>query len=201
MLSQYISQSELYPAARELFALSCVYISMDASIAAEGIERRIWLIRGQRVMLDSDLAEIYCVPTKRLNEQVKRNLDRFPADFMFRLSEAGTTALLASRSQSATLKRGQNIKHRPYAFSEHGAVMLATVLSSPVAVHGSIQVVRAFVRLRRMALKRRETAIRLDRLEREVASHGEDIQNLFETIRQLMNPPRRRARQIGFQRN
>ena len=107
------------------------------------------LMRGQKVMLDSDLAELYGVPTKRLNEQVKRNIDRFPPDFMFRLSQEEAEIL---RSQNATLKggRGQHRKYLPYAFTEHGAIMAATVLNSQRAVEMSVFVVRAFVQLREM---------------------------------------------------
>ncbi|MBI2361985.1 MAG: ORF6N domain-containing protein, partial [Elusimicrobia bacterium] len=121
---------------------------MGPSLEDLPLERRIRLLRGQRVMLDSDLAEVYGVPTKRLNEQVKRNAGRFPVDFMFRLSAAETLSLERSRSQFATLKRGKNIKYRPCAFTEHGAVMLASVLNTPFAVKASVQVVRAFLWLR-----------------------------------------------------
>src|SRR3990167_4701428 len=117
-------------------------------VLVEFLEQKIFSIRGHRVMLDRDLAAIYGVSTKRLNEQVRRNRDRFPEDFLFRLTMEEATALFSSRSQIATLKRGQNPKYAPYAFIEHGAVMAANVLNSPVAVRASIQVVRAFVRLR-----------------------------------------------------
>jgi len=106
-------------------------------------------VRGQSVILDSDLAKLYGVPTKRLNEQVKRNQERFPEDFVFQLSWEEAKR---SRSQNATLKRGGNVKYRPYAFTEHGAVMAANVLKSDQAIQMSVAVVRAFVRLRRMAL-------------------------------------------------
>ena len=109
-----------------------------AMVPPDDIGRRIYLLRGMRVMLDSDLAEIYGVPTKRLNEQVKRNGGRFPSDFMFRLTSLEASALVSSRSQIATLKRGQNLKHLPYAFTEHGAVMLSSVLKSRMAVDVSV---------------------------------------------------------------
>src|SRR3989304_3817477 len=112
------------------------------------VERLILTVRGQRVILASDLAAIYGVETRALNQAVKRNADRFPPDFAFRLSRAEAGALLRSRSQSVILKRGQNIKYAPLAFTEHGAVMAATVLNSPRAVQMSIFVVRAFLRLR-----------------------------------------------------
>src|SRR5271169_5646346 len=116
-------------------------------ISTATIERQILVLRGHRVMLDRDLAEIYGVKLKRLNEQVKRNRDRFPDDFMFQLTLEEGKLVILSRSQIATLKRGENVKYRPHVFTEHGAVMLANVLRSPVAVRASIQVVRAFVNL------------------------------------------------------
>jgi phage regulator Rha-like protein len=131
-------------------------------ISIELIEQRIFVIRGQKVMLDADLAQLYGVSTKRLNEQVKRNRDRFPDDFMFRLSSEEGELILASRSQIATLKRGQNLKYAPYAFTEHGAIMAANVLNSVVAVHASIQVVRAFARLREITATHKELAQKKD---------------------------------------
>jgi hypothetical protein len=107
-------------------------------IPVEVIERRILVLRGHRVMLDRDLAELYGVQPKRLNEQVKRNRDRFPEDFMFQLTLEEGKAVMLSRSQSATLNRGENVKYRPYVFTEHGAVMLANVLRSPVAVRAGL---------------------------------------------------------------
>src|SRR5947209_3552584 len=120
----------------------------DSGLAVDDVSDRIVVIRGRRVMLDADLATLYRVSPKRLNEQVKRNRARFPEDFLIQLTLEEARALVASRSQIATLKRGRNLKYAPYAFTEHGAVMLAAVLNSPVAIDASIQVVRAFVRLR-----------------------------------------------------
>ena len=147
-------------------------------------------------MLDADLARLYGVRPKRLNEQVKRNRARFPDDFMFQLTHEEAGMLLASRSQSATLKRGQNIKYAPYAFTEHGAVMLAAVLNSPVAIDASIQVVRAFVRLRAMVAVHAELAQKLDALE---SKFDHQFRVVFEAIRQLMAPPPKSpASRIGF---
>jgi len=161
------------------------------------IERAILLIRGQKVILDRDLARLYGVPTKRLNEQAKRNIDRFPEDFMFELTWEEAKA---SRSQSATLKRGKNIKYRPYAFTEHGAMMAATVLNSPRAVQVSVYVVRAFVRLRRMLAQHKELAAKLDQLERKVGKHDRQIVALVDAIRRLMAPPPEpRKKRIGFE--
>lgn len=114
------------------------------------VESRIFVLRGRRAILDRDLAELYGVPLKRLNEQVKRNLDRFPDDFMFQLTIEEAKAVVASRSQIATLNRGGNVKYAPFAFTEHGVVMLANVLKSSTAVRASIKMVRAFVHIRGM---------------------------------------------------
>jgi len=167
------------------------------TVDSESIALRIRLLRGQKVMLDSDLAELYEVPTKRFNEQVKRNGERFPADFMFRLTEEEHSAL---RSQNATLKtgRGQHRKYLPYAFTEHGAIMAATVLNSPRAVEMSVFVVRAFVQLREMLSTHKELAAKLEALERKVGSHDQAIAGLIDAIRQLMTPPETKKRGIGF---
>ena len=171
-------------------------IAGASSSAADEIAARIVMIRGRRAMLDVDLAMLYRVSPKRLNEQVKRNQARFPDDFMFQLTLEEARALPVSRSQSATLKRGQNLKYAPYAFTEHGAVMLAAVLNSPVAVEASIQVVRAFVHLRAMVAVHAELAQKLDALEHKF-DHQFSV--VFEAIRQLMTPPSRpSAPRIGF---
>jgi len=152
------------------------------AIPNERIEQGILLVRGHKVMLDEDLAEIYGVTTKRLNEQVRRNKDRFPEDFMFRLSKEEFTDL---RSQSATSRWGGR-RYPPNAFTEHGAVMLASVLNSPIAVEASIQVVRAFVRLREMLTSNKELARKLASLEKK---YDHQFQVVFDAIRKLMEPP------------
>ncbi|GAB4326060.1 MAG: hypothetical protein Kow0074_20210 [Candidatus Zixiibacteriota bacterium] len=163
----------------------------------ERIENAIFLIRGQKVMLDSDLATLYGVTTKRLNEQVKRNLDRFPPDFMFQLTEDEADTL---RSQSATSKRGRGgRRYLPYVFTEHGAVMLASVLNSPRAIETSIFVVKAFVRMREVISEHKELAAKIAELERRVGGHDESIRSLLTAIRQLMAPPAAPSkRRIGF---
>ncbi|HEX5412805.1 MAG TPA: ORF6N domain-containing protein [Terriglobia bacterium] len=164
--------------------------------AAEEIETRILLIRGHKVMLDTDLAELYRVQTFRLNEQVKRNRNRFPPDFMFQLTREEAKPLT---SQFARSKPGSGGRRTlPYAFTEHGAVMLASVLNSPVAVEASIQVVRAFVRLREILATHKELANKLAQLESRIEAHDEGITALFEAIRQLMEPPDKPERRIGF---
>ena len=151
-------------------------------------------------MLDRDLAELYGVPVKRLNEQVKRNSDRFPDDFMFQLTLEEGKALRLSRSQFATLNRGSNLKYRPYAFTEHGTVMLANVLRSPVAVRASIQVVRAFVHLRQMLATNEDLARKIEALERKVGKHDSDLQAILNVLQKLLQPPSAAKRPIGFVR-
>ena len=151
-------------------------------------------IRGQRVLLDSQLAELYGVPTKRLNEQVRRNAERFPADFLLELSDQ---EVMASRSQFATLNkgRGHNLKYRPMAFTEHGAIMAATVLNSPRAVQMSVYVVRAFVKFRELLASNSALAKRLEALERSVAALDADTRRQFdqvyEAILGLIGPAKR----------
>ena len=140
-------------------------------------------IRGQAVILDADLATLYAVSTKRLNEQVKRNKERFPEDFVFQLSWEEAKR---SRSQNATLKRGRNVKYRPYAFTEHGAVMAANVLKSDQAIQMSVAVVRAFVKLRRMALSVEGLARKVNALEKK---YDKNFQAVFDAIRQLIAAP------------
>lgn len=169
------------------------------SVLALSLERRIWVIRGRRVMLDVDLAEVYRVSTKRLNEQVKRNRDRFPQDFVFRLTQSEADRILRSRSQSATLKRGQNIKYAPFVFTEHGAVMLASVLNSPAAVAASLQVVRAFVRLRELISERDGLGRKVADIERQVGGNSSDINRIFDILQELVESPVPSGiRKIGF---
>jgi hypothetical protein len=144
-------------------------------------------------MLDSDLAALYGVTTKRLNEQVRRNLDRFPIDFMFQLTEIEEEIL---RSQIATSSEGWGGRRSlPYVFTEHGALMLASVLNSPVAINASIQVVRAFTHLRRMVSSHFELSRKLDALEKKYDSQFKVV---FDAIRQLTSPPEQPRRKIGF---
>jgi hypothetical protein len=151
------------------------------------IQSRILLIRGQKVILDSDLAELYGVLTSRLNEQVKRNLARFPADFMFQLTPEEFKGLI---SQFAISNAGRGGRRKlPYAFTEHGAIMAAGVLNSERAVQTSIFVVRAFVRLRRLLESDQELATRLDHVERALGDHDRQIAAIVDTIELLMPPP------------
>ena len=149
-------------------------------------------------MLDADLAELYGVITKRLNEQVKRNSARFPEDFVFRLTPAEVEAL--NRSQIATgSQRHRDPRFAPYAFTEHGTIQAANVLNSPRAVEMGVHVVRAFVRLRELISTHKELARKLDELERKIATHDQAIAGLIDAIRQLMTPPEpSKKRKIGF---
>lgn len=167
-------------------------------IPAERIERAILFIRGQKVLLDADLAELYGVTTARLNQQVKRNRERFPDDFMFRLTARELKNLMSQFATSSSRWGGR--RKLPLVFTEHGAVMAASVLNSPTAVAASIEVVRAFVRLRRILASHAGLARKLDELEKKVGSHDEKFQMVFEAIRQLMAPPAPAAkrRRIGF---
>ena len=175
--------------------------SSDALLPVQQIQQSIHWVRGKRVLLDADLARFYGVTTKRLNEQVRRNQHRFPEDFRLQLTEQEAATLLRSRSQNATLKRGQNIKYLPHVFTEHGAIMAATVLNSETAVEMSVAIVRAFVQLRELLATHRELAVKLTQLERKLEGHDTAIGNLFEAIRQLVGAgglgPKRK---IGFHR-
>ena len=161
------------------------------------IAQRILLIRGQRVVLDTDLAAFYGETTKRFNQQVRRNLERFPADFMFQLDAEEFAAL---RLQSATLNvgRGQHRKYLPLAFTEHGAIMAATLLNSPRATEISVHMVRAFVELKSMLASNREMANKLFQLERKVSRHDQAIAELIDSMRALLSPPEPPKRPIGF---
>jgi len=161
------------------------------------IDHHILTIRGERVMIDADLAELYGVPTKALNQAVRRNAARFPEDFMFRLEAAEVDAL--NRSQFVTgSQKHRDPRFPPYAFTEHGAIQAANVLNSARAAEMSVHVVRAFVRLRGMVAANRELARKLDELERKVSSHDQAIVGLIEAIRRLTTPPETRKRPIGF---
>jgi ORF6N domain len=167
-------------------------------------EPAIQLVRGQRVMLDSDLAAIYQVSTKRLNQQLRRNRSRFPADFAFQLTVEELTnlrlqfATSSLTSQITTSKKHGGRRYLPWVFTEHGAIMLASILNSDVAVQASVRVVRAFVRLREMVAGNAGLAAKLAELERRLDSHDESIANLFQAIRQLLTPPTKPKREIGF---
>jgi hypothetical protein len=159
------------------------------------IEQAILLIRGQRVMLDRDLAAMYGVSTGNLNKAGQRNLDRFPADFVFQLTAEEAEA---SRFQIGILKRGLNVKYLPYVFTQEGVSMLSGVLRSPRAVRVNVAIMRAFVRLRETLALHKELARKLAGRERKIENHDENIRTLFEAIHQLMIPPEQPRKEIGF---
>lgn len=170
---------------------------ISALMAPETIAGRILLIRGQKVMLDADLAELYGVSTKALNQAVKRNLPRFPEDFMFRLDAAEVADL--NRSQTVTgSQKHRDPRFPPYAFTEHGALMLGNVLRSDRAVEVSLLVVRTFVQLREMLATNKALAAKLDALERKISTHDQAIAGLIDAIRQLTSVPAKKNRPIGF---
>ncbi len=163
-------------------------------IPVESITSRILLVRGQKVMLDSDLADLYGVSTSRLNEQVRRNFDRFPNDFMFQLTDSEFSNL---KSQFATSSWGGRRK-LPLVFTEQGVSMLSSVLHSEQAVQVNIAIMRAFVQLREMLSTHKELAHKLEELEQKVGIHDQTIVQLIEAIHQLMEPPTEKRNQIGF---
>lgn len=173
-----------------------ISLAMTQSSPPVQLESAIYLIRGQRVMLDSDLAEIYGTSTMRLNEQFRRNRQRFPEDFAFQLTAEEFKRLI---SQIAISKKGRGGRRKlPWVFTEHGAIMLASVLNSQIAVQASVRVVRAFVRLREMVAANTELANKLKELEHRLDSHDEAIIELFATLRRLLEPEPKPKREIGF---
>ncbi len=189
------------------FILAQFLMNRDSLI--EQVERKILVIRGHKVMLDSALAELYDVETKTLNRAVKRNIERFPEDFMFQLTteeaenlryQFGTSNTDSLRYQFGTLNsgRGQHRKYLPHVFTEQGVAMLSGVLSSKRAVQVNIAIMRAFVKLRQMLATHKELAQKLAELERRLEGHDQKIHSIFDAIRQLMAPPEPHRRRIGF---
>jgi hypothetical protein len=169
-------------------------------VATTAIESRIFVVRERQVMLDENLADLYGVETKRLIQQVKRNLKRFPEDFMFQLSKAEASVL---RSQIATSKDGRGgRRYQPYVFTEQGVAMLSGVLRSDRAISVNIEIMRAFVELRRVAGSYAALQERLDDLERDMTArldqHDEQIEQIFEALHQLISPPQRPKQPVGF---
>jgi phage regulator Rha-like protein len=169
-------------------------------IPDELVMNKIYLIRGQKVMIDKDLAELYSVETKRLKEAIRRNISRFPEDFMFELTSAEFESL---RTQIATLKkgRGQHPKYMPFAFTEQGVAMLSSVLNSETAIRVNIQIIRVFTRMREMIMTHKDILFQLEKIEKKLSGHDEDIQLIFKYLKQLLTPPEHLTRQkIGFKR-
>jgi hypothetical protein len=176
-------------------------LSNTSLIPVERIEKAIYLIRGEKAMVDRDLAKLYGVSTKVFNQAVKRHRDRFPPDFMFQLTmdEARKWWLAVNakrlRSQPVTLKRGQHLKYRPYAFTEHGILMLSSVLNSERAIQVNIEIMRTFVKLRQMLASNTELSRRLDEFE---SKYDRQFRVVFDAIRKLMLPPVQDRKEIGF---
>jgi hypothetical protein len=177
---------------RYVSRLKSQIVTSSSSIPAERIERRILLIRGQKVMLDADLAELYEVETKALNQSVRRNIERFPEDFMFRLTAEEAANL---RSQIVTSSLWGGSRYRPLAFTEQGVAMLSSVLRSPRAVQVNIAIMRAFVKLREILASHRDLAHRLEEMEDR---YDAQFRAVFDAIRELMTPPEKTRRRIGF---
>ena len=167
----------------------------EKHIPAERIEKAILVLRGQKVILDRELAALYGFTTGNLNKAVKRNLTRFPGDFMFQLTADETGAL---SFHFGSLKRGEHFKYLPYAFTEQGVAMLSSVLKSHLAVQVNIAIMRAFVRLREILSLQKELGAKLAELERKITNHDESIAMLFEALRQLMTPSESERKEIGF---
>lgn len=164
----------------------------DSSLPVETIEHKILFLRGQKVMLDADLATLYGVPTKRLNEQIRRNPKRFPADFMFQLTFQEVTNL---RSQIATSKYWGGRRYLPYVFTEQGVAMLSSVLNSERAIEVNVEIMRAFVRLRQILATHKDLSRKLEEMEKK---YDHQFKVVFDAIRQLMAPPPSKSKKIGF---
>lgn len=171
--------------------------SNHPSLADEVIMNKIYHIRGQKVMIDRDLAELYNVETKQLKRQVKRNLERFPSDFMFELS---SEEFENWRSQFGTSNSADKmgLRYAPFVFTEQGVAMLSSVLNSKTAIEVNIQIIRIFTKMREMLLTHKDILLKLEQLERKVGDHNEDIQLIFEYLKQLLNPSQPPRRKIGF---
>ena len=172
------------------------------TLAEEAIISKIYLIRGQKVMIDRDLAELYGVETKQLKRQVKRNTDRFPDDFMFELSDEefqNWRCQFGTSNSNAGDKMG--LRYPPYVFTEQGVAMLSSVLNSERAIKVNIQIMRIYTKMREILMTNQEILLKLEKLERKVDGHGEDIQLIFKYLKQLLTPPEQtNRRRIGFRR-
>jgi hypothetical protein len=173
-------------------------MNKTAIVLAKRVSSKILILRNQKIILDTDLAELYGVPVKRLNEQIKRNHERFPADFLFTLTRVEYQNLRSQNATSSSAHGGR--RYLPHAFTEHGAIMAATVLNSKRAIEMSIFVVRAFVGMRQALAVNQHVVSKLSELEARLDSHDADIQDLVEAIRELMAPLPAHHRQIGFER-
>jgi len=161
------------------------------------IVSKIYFIRGEKVMLDRDLAGLYDVETKQLKRQVRRNVERFPEDFMFQLTQEEYENL---RCQFGTLKHGEHAKYLPYAFTEQGVAMLSSVLNSPRAIRVNIQIIRIFTKMRQYMLTHKDILLKIEKLEKEVGLHDEKIQLIFNYLKQLLSPDKKPRNKIGYKK-
>jgi phage regulator Rha-like protein len=169
--------------------------AQSAALLEEVVINKIYYIRKQKVMLDRDLAELYGVKAIRLREQVKRNMERFPNHFMFRLTAKEADVMVSQNAIPSKQHLGGTL---PYAFTEHGVLMLANVLKSERAIEVSLRLIEIFVKLREMLLTHKDILLKLEQLEKKIAAHDENIQMIFEALKQLLNPPQETRTRIGF---
>ncbi len=175
-------------------------MSKVLSITETAIESKIYLIRGQKVMMDSDLAEMYGVETKALKQAVKRNIDKFPEDFMFELTAKEAEDF--SRSHFVTMKRGQNIKYLPFAFTEHGVLMLSSVLRSKQANEVNIRIMRVYSKMKELLMLNKDILLKLEKLESSSDRHDKDIKIIFSYIKKLIEQPvKEKTSRIGFKKD
>ncbi len=164
-------------------------------VSEETIVEKIYIIQGQKVMLDRDLAEMYGVPTFRLNEAVKRNISRFPDDFMFQLTKDEYNSL---RSQFAILKRGKHSKYLPYAFTEQGVAMLSSVLNSEIAIQVNIQIIRLFTKMKQLILDNKDLWMKIEKIEQHLLKNDEEIKTVFVYLKKLLIQESKPRNPIGF---
>lgn len=167
----------------------------DIVIPDEVLVNKIYVLRNQKIMLDRDLSELYGVKTIRLREQVKRNLERFPDNFMFQLTEKEVELMVSQNAIPSKQHLGGAL---PYAFTEHGVLMLANILKSKQAIQMSIRIIEIFVKIREMLLTHKDILLKLEKMERQVVQNSEEIQHIFNVLKQLLNPPQEPRKRIGF---
>jgi phage regulator Rha-like protein len=183
----------------DFFKKKKLFMGREISINSHLIQNKIYLIRGQKVMIDRDLAEMYDVETRRLKEQVRRNIDRFPEDFMFELTDEEFENW---RSQFATAKSDKmGLRIKPFAFTEHGVLMLSSVLNSERAVQVNIQIMRVYSKMKEILLDHKEILLKLEKLEKKVGKHDSEIRLIFQVIKNLVNEPKQPKNRIGFKKD
>ncbi len=175
-------------------------LSKSLMITDELVVNKIYIIRGQKVMLDRDLAELYGVETKVFNQAVKRNEQRFPSDFMFQLTRDEWNSL---RSQIVTLEigPGKHSKYLPHVFTEQGVAMLSSILNSETAIQVNIQIIRVFTKMKQVLLDHKDILLQLEKIEHKLIQHDDDIALIFQYLKQLLNPPEKERPKVGFRRN